>query len=166
MTELRWSDAMSLDLPAMDETHREFVALLGVVSDATDADLVAAWEELIDHTNAHFGQEDRWMRQARFASVNCHTTQHLVVLDALREGLEAGRAGQLDEIRRLAHELAIWFPMHAQSMDAALALHLRGVGFDVESGSVAHLERLPKTEITGCGSDACSPATGGPAHSA
>jgi hemerythrin-like metal-binding protein len=158
MSELLWSDAMALDLPAMDDTHREFVALLAEVSDAPDASLVPAWDALITHTDAHFGQEDRWMRQARFASVNCHTVQHQVVLDAMREGLAAGRAGRLDVIRRLAHELAIWFPQHAQSMDAALALHLRGLGLDMTSGALAHPERLPKAEITGCGSAACSPA--------
>jgi hypothetical protein len=58
----------------------------------------------------------------------------------------------------MAHELAIWFPQHAQSMDAALALHLRGIGFDVASGDVARPERLPVDEISGCGSGSCTPA--------
>jgi hypothetical protein len=65
--------------------------------------------------------------------------------------------GQLDEIRRLAHELATWFPQHAQSMDAALALHLRSIGFDVASGQVSRPGMLPVDEISGCGSAACSP---------
>jgi hemerythrin-like metal-binding protein len=156
MSELLWSDAMALDLPVMDDTHREFVALLADVSDALDDRLVPAWETLIAHTNGHFGQEDRWMRQTRFASVNCHTTQHQVVLNVMREGLAAGRDGRLDVIRQLAHELAIWFPQHAQSMDAALALHLRGLGFDTASGGGAHAERLLEREIVDCGDAACS----------
>ncbi len=65
--------------------------------------------------------------------------------------------GRLDVIRQLAHELAIWFPQHAQSMDAALALHLRGLDIDMLSGGVVLAERLPECEITGCGSAACSP---------
>ena len=158
MSELRWSDALSLDMPVMDETHREFVDLLAAVADAPDADLVAAWVRLVEHTGAHFGQEDRWMAQTRFASVNCHATQHHVVLQALREGLSAGAAGRLDVIRLLAHELAIWFPQHAQTMDAALALHLRSVGFDPATGDVARPERLPAQAITGCGSTSCAPA--------
>jgi len=157
MTELLWSDALRLDLPAMDDTHREFVDLLAAVARAPDDGLVAAWSALVDHTDAHFAQEDRWMRQTRFASGNCHTTQHHVVLGVMHEGLAAGRAGRLDVIRQLARELAAWFPQHAQGMDAALALHLRGLGFDVASGGVAHPERLPRAEISGCGSAACSP---------
>ncbi len=156
MIELRWSDALSLDMPLMDETHVEFVDLLATVAEARDEDLVAAWVALIEHTDEHFAQEDRWMAQTRFTSTNCHTTQHHVVLRVMREGLSAAAAGRLDVIPQLAHELAIWFPQHAQSMDAALALHLRSVGFDPVSGEVAKPERLPVDEIGGCGSAMCS----------
>ena len=157
MIELLWSDALSLDLPLMDDTHREFVDLLAVVAEAPDERLVDAWAALIDHTDAHFSQEDRWMRQARFASGNCHSTQHEVVLAVLREGLALGTTGGLDVIRQMAHELAIWFPQHAQSMDAALALHLRGIGLDVITGEVSRPGLLPQEEISGCGSATCSP---------
>ncbi|MEO8137669.1 MAG: hemerythrin domain-containing protein [Betaproteobacteria bacterium] len=149
MIELQWSDALSLNLPPMDETHREFVSLLGTVAQASDDALVDAWKSLIDHTDLHFAQEDVWMRQTRFASGNCHSTQHLVVLNVMREGLVQGRAGRLDVIRYMAHELAVWFPQHAQSMDAALGLHLRSVGFDFATGDATQPARLPASEITG-----------------
>ena len=97
------------------------------------------------------------MRQTRFASGNCHSTQHDVVLTVLREGLALGATGRLDVIRQMAHELATWFPQHAQSMDAALALHLRGIGFDVATGEVSRPDLLPAGEISGCGSAACAP---------
>lgn len=98
------------------------------------------------------------MRQARFASGNCHSTQHKVVLTVMREGLALGRAGRLDVIRQMTHELATWFPQHAQSMDAALALHLRGIWLDVTTGEVSRPDLQPVEEITGCGSAACAPA--------
>jgi len=157
VSELHWSDALSLDMAPMDQTHREFVDLLAAVADAPDATLVAAWVRLVEHTDAHFGQEDRWMAQTRFASVNCHASQHRVVLDALRDGLSAGAAGRLDVIRELAHELAGWFPHHAQTMDAALALHLRSAGFDPATGNIDRPDRLPARAITGCGSASCGP---------
>ena len=159
MTELLWSDALSLDLSMMDDTHREFVALLAVAANAPDDRLVDAWAALVDHTDRHFAQEDLWMRQTRFASGNCHSTQHNVVLTVMREGLALGSAGRLDVIRQMAHELATWFPQHAQSMDAALALHLRGIGFDIATGEVSRPELLPVGEISGCGSAACTPAS-------
>ncbi|MEQ1684416.1 MAG: hemerythrin domain-containing protein [Burkholderiaceae bacterium] len=164
MNRLEWSDALALDLPQMDDTHREFVALLAAVQDAHDVQLAGAWRALIEHTESHFGQEDRWMQDTRFASGNCHATQHLVVLKVMREGDEAAQAGRLDVIRLMAHELAAWFPQHAQSMDAALALHLRRVGYDVATGAVTMPQALPVEEIRGCAGASCSTPAERPAH--
>lgn len=161
MAELIWSDALALDMPEMDDTHREFVALLTQVADAADSGILAAWEALVDHTADHFGREDSWMQQTGFASENCHATQHGVVLSVMCEGLAVARGGQLDVIRRLAHELARWFPQHAQSMDAALALHLRSAGFDFTTGRSSSV--ASSAPITGCGSSHCSPTTAVPA---
>ena len=158
MSTLEWSEALALELPAMDDTHREFVQLLAAVEGAGDTALQAAWSDLTTHTDAHFGQEDRWMRDTGFTSTNCHTTQHQVVLQVMREGLRRGEVGQLDVIRQMAHELAGWFPVHAQSMDAALALHLRSVGFDFATGRAALAPAGPAGGIQGCGSGACSPS--------
>ena len=89
MQHLEWSDALALELPAMDDTHREFVDLLAAVNTATDDSLLAQWAALIDHTDDHFGREDAWMQATRFASSNCHTMQHKVVLQVLRGGRAA-----------------------------------------------------------------------------
>jgi hemerythrin len=61
-------------------------------------DLLASWQRVVDHTQDHFDREDRWMGGTRFSSSNCRTM------------------------------LGQWFLHHAQSMDAALALHLRNAG--------------------------------------
>lgn len=119
MAALQWSDELALDLPLMDDTHREFVALLQAVEEADDAGLIDAWQALVEHTAAHCGQEDRWMQATRFAAGNCHSTQHQMVLKIMREG-----------------ELAVWFPQHTDAMDAALAQHLRVVGFDPATGTM------------------------------
>lgn len=158
MSALEWSAALALELPVMDETHREFVDLLAAVEAAPDDEALAAWSALVAHTDDHFAREDQWMRDTRFASSNCHTTQHAVVLKVMRDGEEAGRAGRIDVIRVMCRELAGWFPQHAQSMDAALALHLRRVGYDLQAGIVTQPERLPVEEIQGCGGHTCDTA--------
>lgn len=159
MSLLEWSDALALDLPAMDDTHREFVELLARVHQADDAALLARWQQLIAHTDDHFGREDQWMHSTGFSSSNCHSMQHKVVLQVMREGLVRGQAGDLALVRQMAQELGIWFPQHAQAMDAALALHLRGVGFDPASGVVHMPAALPRSAIHGCGGASCSDAT-------
>jgi hemerythrin-like metal-binding protein len=161
---LEWTDALSLDLPLMDDTHREFVDLLTQLELAGDEALLPAWQALIDHTDVHFGQEDRWMAATHFASGNCHTVQHKVVLQTLREAGRVVAEGSEPKsiLRRLTRELAVWFPQHAQSMDAALALHLRHVGFDPLTGVVNAPEALPAEMIEGCGGHSCS--TGASEH--
>ncbi|MBS0436477.1 MAG: hemerythrin [Proteobacteria bacterium] len=163
MPRLEWSEALSLDLPLMDDTHREFVDLLAAVEAAADDAVIPAWRALIDHTQLHFDQEDRWMRETRFAAGNCHSVQHKVVLDVMREGLKRAEGGELELLRMMVGELAQWFPQHAQSMDAGLALHMRRCAHDPATGAVLNPQALPAGEISGCGSVACTPETAAPA---
>lgn len=151
MSSLVWSEALSLSMPAMDDTHREFVDLLAAVSNSDDAHLLGHWDALVEHTQDHFDREDAWMQATGFAPQNCHSTQHAVVLKVLREGQAAGRDGGYNTIRLMAHELGLWFAQHAQSMDAALALHLKSMGFDPATHQVAREATLPAAPITGCG---------------
>jgi hemerythrin-like metal-binding protein len=156
MSQLEWSDALSLDLPEMDDTHREFVDLLAQVVAADDAVVLERWSQLVDHTDDHFSLEDQWMQKTGFASANCHSMQHKVVLQVMREGLKRGQGGDVPLVRQMANELGAWFPQHAQSMDAALALHLRRAGFDPVSGQVHMPQALPREMIHGCGGATCS----------
>ena len=150
-TPLQWSAALSLDMPLMDDTHQEFVELLASVVQSTDTSLVAAWSALITHTQAHFDKEDQWMQATGFAPGNCHASQHLVILQVMREGEKRGQEGDLPVVRQMAYELGLWFPQHAQSMDASLALHLRSAGFDPVSGRIDAPQALPAEMIHGCG---------------
>ena len=160
MNSLKWSEGLALDLPLMDQTHMEFVELLQVVDAAGDDSVLAAWKALIAHTDVHFAQEDRWMAATQFASGNCHSVQHKVVLQVMREGEAQGEQGELQVLRDMSRELATWLVQHTQTMDAALALHLRRVGYDPETGLVTSPDLLPIEIIHGCGG-ACSP---GDAH--
>ena len=125
MNTIEWSDALLLDFEPMDAVHREFVDLLALAQTAPDASFTKAWGAVVAHTVHHFGREDDWMRKTRFASADNHTLQHRVVLNVLREGMVMAQSGHLAEVREMAGELAVWFAKHTQSLDAALALHMR-----------------------------------------
>lgn len=155
MATLQWSADLELNVPVMDATHREFVALLSAVEAAPDSELLALWEGLITHTEEHFGQEDRWMATTGFSVGNCHSTQHKVVLEIMREGHKKALAGDCSMVRGMTPELASWFSYHAQTMDAALAQHMQDVGFDPATGVIDNAQALPQELISGCGG-ACS----------
>lgn len=156
MSTLQWSDEFVLGIGPMDQTHVEFVDLLAAVATADDAALLQKWHELVEHTQVHFDTENRWMQESGFAATNCHTTHHKTVLDVMREGLQYGQQGHLNIVRQMADELATWFPQHADSMDAALAMHLQRVGYNPLTGQVSHPAALPAGLIHGCGGDTCS----------
>jgi hemerythrin-like metal-binding protein len=156
MAVLQWSETFTLGVQVMDETHREFVDLLSRVMQASDTELMALWTELVEHTDAHFAREDRWMTDTGFTADNCHSSQHKFVLRVLREGEKRGQAGDLAVVRQMADELGVWFPLHANAMDAALALHLHHVGYDERTGQVSLPDALPSEKIGGCHSPECS----------
>lgn len=134
MPSLPWSEALEIGLPVMDATHREFVELLAQARASDDDGLPAAWKALIAHTEAHFAQEDEWMRATHYASCDCHAVQHRMILQVMREGELRAQQGDLTPMRLMTRELAMWFPQHAQTMDAALASHLQRVGYEPAAG--------------------------------
>jgi len=150
-TPLQWSEALSLDMPLMDTTHQEFVDLLAQVVQSPDDTLLGLWAALIRHTDDHFGREDQWMQDTGFAAGNCHATQHKIILEVMREGGKRALDGDLAVVRQMAYELGLWFPQHAQSMDASLALHLRSAGYDPVTGAISQPDVVPAEKIHGCG---------------
>ena len=131
MNTVEWSESLLLDFPPMDEVHHTFVDLLALAQTAPDETLPQAWSAVIDHTVRHFGSEDDWMKRTRFAAADNHIMQHKVVLNVMREGLALARAGNMAAVREMAGELAAWFAKHTQTLDAALALHMRSVQSDL-----------------------------------
>lgn len=154
---LAWSEDLVLGLDAIDQTHVEFVELLGRAELAEDAQLLDRLQDLTAHTVDHFGREDEWMQATQFAPQNCHAMQHRVVLQTLEELMRRGREdGELQLVREILPELGKWFTQHAQTMDAGLAVHLASVGFDPATGQLHKPEALPATALEGCGGSCSS----------
>jgi hemerythrin len=160
MPSLVWSDALALSHPEMDATHLEFVQLLGATEEAlqvSPAAGLARYLELVEHTVAHFGQEDRWMTATGFATENCHGFQHSQVLGLMHEVTRLARDdGDFGPLERVLPELGKWFEGHAQTMDAALASHLQQIGFDPATGQIRQPLPAAQAPISGCGGSSCS----------
>ncbi|MCB5362656.1 hemerythrin domain-containing protein [Pusillimonas sp. CC-YST705] len=122
-TAFGWTDSYLVGYPAMDDTHREFVDHLDALFKATDADMPQRLQEMIDHSEHHFSQENRWMEETEFPARECHINEHAAVLTSMREVLAYlnDQAGDPNEARRLAIELSRWFPSHTDYLDASLA---------------------------------------------
>jgi hemerythrin-like metal-binding protein len=157
MSTLTWRTDFELAQPRMDATHREFVqqlADLEALAAGRPSAASAALQALLDHTVAHFAQEERWMTQLGFAADNCHELQHRNVLQVLQEVARrlAAEGDALDPeiVPRLVQALAEWFPAHALMMDAALAETMTERGFDPETGAWRRPPTADANPTTGC----------------
>ena len=140
----------------MDHTHAEFVELLNQLL-TTPADLqLPLYQAFLAHTVDHFAQEERWMLATGFAPDNCHAAHHATILETMRAVETHHLQGDAEIITRMAEALAEWFPQHASSMDAGLAMHLESVGFDTHTERLADPDRVRPASMSGCGSAGCS----------
>ena len=150
---LTWSDDLVMNMDKMDQTHREFVDLLAATELAPEDKLIASFIELIAHTDEHFTGENQWMQDVSFGPGGCHTDEHDMILKVMREALRRGQEdGNLQMVRQLTGELAVWFDGHAKSMDAVLAMFLKEVEYDPVTRIVHKPQVLPEGVAAGeCG---------------
>ncbi len=158
---LAWSRELALDQSTMDDTHREFVDLLNRVAASSEDDLLASLDEFVKHTEEHFGQEERWMEEFAFPPLHCHQGEHANVLEVIREVRKRVADGQVQLGATLTQALAEWFPQHAGSMDAVLAMYMKQIGYvpggDNTAAIAAAAAAMAEQAAPGCapGADAC-----------
>jgi hemerythrin-like metal-binding protein len=114
-----------LGVQAMDHVHGEFIALINAMAEADQARFLEMFEHLVDHTAAHFDQEERWMIETRFPALQEHRGDHRRVLSDLGAIGQRSTRGRLAMGRAYVRDyLPTWFAVHAVTMDSALAAHL------------------------------------------
>lgn len=122
---LAWRSEFELGLDEIDDTHRDFVALVSALQTANDGDLIERLDALRTHTQSHFAMEDEWMRETDFPPVACHSGEHARVREVFDGVLDRARQGDLKLARRLAEELTPWFEQHAATMDRMLVFWIK-----------------------------------------
>lgn len=125
MSSIAWKESLVLGVAAMDETHVEFVKLLGKLEDADANNALQLVDEVIAHTEEHFAQEQHWMTESAFPMIGCHLTEHEGVMGAVQEARNYIADGKIAVAKVLAQELSIWLDGHAATMDSMLAQWLR-----------------------------------------
>jgi hemerythrin-like metal-binding protein len=155
-TFMPWTDSLHTGDARMDETHQEFVDMINQILATPEDQQLPVYKAFLNHTVEHFAQEERWMLATGFSADNCHAEHHATILETMR----VVEAHYLDSdktiITRMAEALAEWFPGHANSMDAGLAAHLKSVGFDSVTETLADPSAIRNVTMSGCGSVSCS----------
>ena len=145
---LPWSPELVLHDSRTDATHQEFIDLLNATSASDTPHKLPLYQSLVEHTVAHFGQEERWMLACGLTAEHCHFSQHSSVLEVMKEVERRAVAGDSGLIDQMLEALVEWFPMHAQSMDAGLVAFLNEVGFDTTSETLSPPEAAQHASTT------------------
>ena len=124
MEKLRWSQQMSLGVPAMDEAHKGFFAELEHVAIAPDHEFGVRLHALIDSMERDFHEEETLMEKIDFPELKSHREQHARVLGTLHHVTPDVMQGDCASARKAIELLPQWFLFHLSTMDAALAVAL------------------------------------------
>jgi hemerythrin len=153
---LQWTPTLHTGDARMDDTHEEFVAQLNQLLLTPQDQQLPLYRAFLEHTVDHFAQEERWMLATGFSPDNCHASHHATILETMRAVIPHYENDDPEIITRLAEALVEWFPQHAASMDAGLAQHLKNVGFDSRTETLADPGKVQPATMSGCGSVSCS----------
>lgn len=127
-----------LGVAEMDATHEEFARLARETAQAGEADFPVRFGILVDHTQRHFDNEGRLMRECRFPAIEEHEGEHRRVLAELAHMRGAIARGRLPLARLYARQaLPDWFRNHLATMDAALAACLRTYARNMAASSAS-----------------------------
>lgn len=128
MSQFSWDDKRhGLGVEHMDRIHREFLTIARELEDCPNSLFPERFGALVVHTEAHFAAEEAEMRQTGCPTLVEHLAEHARLLTDLRRFDRAVQAGRPAMARAfLGDGLANWFDNHLATMDAALAMHLRG----------------------------------------
>lgn len=109
----------------MDETHREFLALVQKVTTAPATELATALQALFEHTRGHFHREEERMQAINHRSFAEHRADHQRILGDMERFAQRAAAGRGTMARAwVGDSLLAWFATHARTMDSALAADL------------------------------------------
>jgi len=122
----RFDDELLLGNPEMDQTHREFLDLHAELLQAKGPAFGECFNQLLEHTRAHFSFEEDLMTQSDFPSTAEHKADHQRFLGELDRFAQRVHAGSTMMAKAwLKEQVPDWFLTHVISMDSALAAHLK-----------------------------------------
>ena len=116
------SDAYMLGNPDMDQNHSEFLAYITALKTVDKANFATLFIDFVEHTEAHFEQENEWMEASAFPAISEHRGEHQRVLAELRQFAERVKKGSQLFARAWVTEQAMeWFDNHLNSLLVSLA---------------------------------------------
>jgi hemerythrin len=128
---LEWRRDFEIGIASVDYEHRELIALINRLIEAlagagTKSEIEGHLGEIYAKVSAHFALEEQEMRKFRYDQLPDHKDDHEILLDEIREIMDAFEADAFDNPEiELAHRMEAWFTVHFQTKDARLHAFLK-----------------------------------------
>lgn len=124
MPALKWSEAMSVGVPALDADHRCLVRIINLLAEAGATDvpelIETVLETLLVYSRFHFNREERVMTDCHFPGMDFHSVEHAgftryvqSLRQRVHQSLDGNVAAQLHEY------LTNWLRHHILIQDMA-----------------------------------------------
>jgi hemerythrin-like metal-binding protein len=84
-------EGLTLGIEAMDTVHEAFITLLEALQRSDDADFIANFHALLEHTCEHFANEEALMRELEYYGLHEHAAEHQTLLDEMRYFFEKAK---------------------------------------------------------------------------
>jgi hemerythrin len=126
---LRWVEAFSLDVPLLDDQHRQLLdhvrVAIAALRCARMRDAAGALESIRDTAQWHFNDEEILMYELEYPGYVNHVEQHRRLVMRV-EQLQARLALRRVIPQRAIYDLRSWFALHLLRYDSALATYVNG----------------------------------------
>ncbi len=130
---ISWTDALTVEIRALDADHQSLLSMLNQIYDAIQGghglgaldDIVS---RLLRYTDTHFAREERLLEKHAYPGLTDHRNAHAELrgqVEAFRANVSNGTPGTDDEV---ALFLKNWLTRHILSQDHEYAAFLRAKG--------------------------------------
>jgi hemerythrin-like metal-binding protein len=125
MRRTAWPNAMTLDVPAMDQPHHLLFGELSDLAGLPESEFTSRFRTMVADLERDFYAEDEWMERLDYPETHSHREQHAIASSALHHAHSQVMAGDIELGRIVAVSLRAWLTDHIVTMDLQLARAIR-----------------------------------------
>ncbi len=130
----KWSSYYDVNIPAIDEQHRELVNMLNrlfvAISKREGEKIIAEiLDALMIYTKTHFSLEERLMKEAHYHDVEAHTREHKKLLNDLEVLARKYLVDERPIYFEMLSFLRSWLREHILGSDMKYSIALQAAGF-------------------------------------
>jgi len=130
----KWSPEYSVNIKAIDDQHKELVAILNRLFLAVsrlegDEAIAGILDALTGYTRTHFALEERLMREAKYAALKEHIEEHRRLMEKLDRLCKVHLLEEKPIYFEMLSFLKTWLRDHIQGDDRNYSAALQAAGF-------------------------------------